>query len=244
MHPKKPIIGLCSSYEKNEEHDRIFLNRDYLQAIRQFGGTPVVIPAEAGEDEQAYLLSLCDGLVLTGGNDIDPGLYGEAVLNDTVHPAPERDVGEPRLLAMAIARNIPILGICRGMQILNVYFGGTLYQDLPAQAPSQVRHSMEKPYHRICHDCLVSLDSPLYALTGRKTIGVNSFHHQAVKDVASGLAVMGRCTDGIVEAIYHPDASFIWAVQWHPEMLWKLEESSAKIFEAFISACQAKKQGA
>lgn len=236
---EKPIIGLCSSYEKDENNDRVFLNHAYLEAIRHFGGMPMVIPAEAGEQEQAFLLSQCDGLVLTGGDDIDPTLYGEQILNDTVKPAPERDVGEPRLLRMAEEKDLPILGICRGAQILNVYFGGTLYQDIPAQLSTSVKHSMEKPYHRTCHDCLVTPGSPLAAWTGKEVIQVNSHHHQAVKAVAPGLKAMGSCSDGVVEAIWKPDAKFICAVQWHPEKIWDMEESSARIFEAFIDACKA-----
>ena len=233
----KPVIGLCSSYEKNEENNRIFLNHDYLNAIRHFGGMPLVIPAEAGEAEQQYLLSQCDGLLLTGGDDIDPALYGETILNDTVVTAPVRDAGEPRLCRMAEERNLPILGICRGIQILNVYFGGSLYQDIPAQLDTPVKHSMEKPYHRTCHDCVVTPGTPLAAWTGRNVISVNSHHHQAVKDVAPGFAVMGNCSDGVVEAIWKPDAAFLCAVQWHPEKIWDIEESSAQIFKAFFQAC-------
>lgn len=239
MKNRKPIIGLCSSYEKDESNDRIFLNHAYLDAIRHFGGIPLVIPAEAEKEEQAFLLSQCDGIVLTGGDDIDPTLYGEQILNDTVKPAPERDVGEPRLLRMAMERALPILGICRGLQIMNVYFGGTLYQDLPAQLPHAVGHSMEKPYHRTCQTCLVTPGSPLAAWTGKNTINVNSHHHQSVKDVAPGFRVMGCCYDGVVEAIWKSDVKFVCAVQWHPEKIWDIEESSAKIFEAFIAACKA-----
>lgn len=235
----KPVIGLCSSYEKNEENDRIFLNHDYLNAIRHFGGMPLVIPAEAEEAEQNYLLSQCDGLVLTGGDDIDPTLFGETILNETVVTAPVRDAGEPRLIRMAQELDLPILGICRGIQILNVYFGGSLYQDIPAQLDTAVRHSMEKPYIRTCHDCLVEPGTPLAAWTGREVIQVNSHHHQSVKAVAPCLALMGACSDGVVEALYKPDAKFLCAVQWHPEKIWPIEESSAKIFEAFIAACKA-----
>lgn len=237
MKDRKPIIGLCSSYEKDENHDRIFLNHEYLEAIRYFGGMPLVIPAEAGEEEQAFLLSQCDGLILTGGDDIDPALYGEQILNDTVKIAPVRDAGEARLCRMATERDLPILGICRGLQFLNVYFGGTLYQDIPAQLPQAVGHSMEKPDHRTCQECLVTPDSPLAQWTGRETIGINSHHHQCIKDLAPGFSVMGRCADGVVEAVWKPDMRFLCAVQWHPERIWDIEENSAQIFRAFIEAC-------
>ena len=238
MEKRKPVIGLCSSYEKTETEDRIFLNHAYLNAIRHFGGMPLVIPAEAGEAEQAFLLRQCDGLLLTGGDDIDPKLYGEEILNDTVYPAPERDLGEPRLLAMALQCDMPILGLCRGLQILNVYLGGTLYQDLPAQLPSDVPHKMQRPYDCVAHNCHLLPDSPLRYLTGCDTIGVNSLHHQAIKDLAPSLAVMGKAPDGIIEAAWKPDARFLWAVQWHPEILWPVEESASKLFEAFLSACR------
>ena len=238
MEKKIPVIGVCSSYEKTETEDRIFLNHDYLRAIRHFGGMPLVIPAEAGEEEQAFLLRQCDGLLLTGGDDIDPKLYGEETINDTVVPAPERDVGEPRLLQLALSRDLPILGICRGLQILNVFLGGTLYQDLPVQLPSDTLHKMQRPYDRAVHTCHLTPDSPLQKLMGCQNIGVNSLHHQAVKDLAAPLMEMGRAPDGIIEAACKPDACFLWAVQWHPEILWPVEESAAKLFEAFISACQ------
>lgn len=232
MHNTKPVIGLCSSYGKGEKDDRIFLSCDYLETIRSFGGIPVVIPAEAGEEEQKYLMDLCDGLLLTGGNDIDPALYGEAILNDTVVTAPERDLGEPRLCELAMQRGLPILGICRGMQMLNVHFGGTLYQDIPTQLEGAVNHQTK-------HDCQLMPASPLWELVGEDSITVNSHHHQAVKDVAPGFEVMGRCSDGIIEAIRKTDAKFLWAVQWHPEKIWKTESSSARIFTAFMDACKA-----
>lgn len=238
MNHTKPIIAITSSYLKNEEQDFVFLNHTYLNAIRHFGGIPVILPVDGTTEEWALLLDQCSGVIFSGGNDLDPALYGEEKLNDTVVPAPERDANELKILEMALARELPILGICRGIQLLNVYFGGTLYQDIPTQFPTQERHQMDKPYIRTSHQCLLEPGSPLHTLLGCDAIGVNSHHHQCVKDAAPGFAVMGRCPDGVVEAMWHTGKPFLWAVQWHPEKIWHIEPSSAKLFEAFIGACK------
>ncbi len=238
MKNKKPIIGLTSSYLKNEETEQVFSPCSYLNAIRHFGGIPLLIPTLATDEELETLIDLCDGIILSGGNDIDPAIFGEEILNDTVVIAPERDKDETKVCGLAMERKLPILGICRGIQVMNVYFGGTLYQDIPAQLKTEVSHRMEKPYHRSSHNCILEKDSPLYALVGEETIMVNSHHHQALKTIAPGFLSMGRCEDGVIEAIYHPDEKYIWGVQWHPEKIWDIESSSAKVFEAFIAACR------
>lgn len=238
MERKKPIIGLTSSFEHTETTERVFLPLSYFQSIRHFGGIPLLLPVYATQEELEYLLDQCDGVILTGGDDIDPSLYGEEKLNDTVEIAPERDSQEGKVIDLAMARNLPILGICRGIQMLNVHLGGSLYQDIPAQIPSEVAHRMEKPYHRASHECRLVPGTPMYALCGREVVGVNSHHHQAVKDPAPSLRVMGRAEDGIIEALYDPEKPFVWAVQWHPERIWDIEDGSAKLFEAFIEACR------
>lgn len=238
MRNGKPVIGLTISYEKNEQEDRVFVNHSYLDAIRRFGGIPVIMPTEGEPEELEMILELCDGVLFPGGDDLEPTLYGEEVWNDSVCFNPKRDDTERYVMNLVDGKGLPMLGICRGLQLMNVFYGGTLYQDIPTQLETPINHRMEKPDHRTCHACILEEGSPLHQVIGESTLAVNSHHHQAVKDVASGFKVMGRAEDGIVEAIWNPEKKFCWAVQWHPERIWDLEDSSAKVFQAFIEACK------
>ena len=233
----KPVIGLTGSFRPHEWTAQHFLNQSYFHAIRHFGGIPVLLPVMAEEDELNYLVSTLDGLVLTGGDDIAPALFGETILNDTVKLCPERDQAEYAVLKLADEKNLPVLGICRGVQVMNVYYGGSLYQDIPAQIPGCLLHRMEAPFHRTCHSCIPEQGTPFARW---EPFGINSHHHQAIKDVAPGYRCMGRSEDGVIEAIFDPAHRFRWGVQWHPERIWDIEKTSAWVFETFIASCMQK----
>nr|WP_240541405.1 gamma-glutamyl-gamma-aminobutyrate hydrolase family protein [Bifidobacterium santillanense] len=153
--------------------------------------------------------------------------------------SPERDRMESRLLPAVMRLDKPILGICRGIQFINRYLGGTLWQDLPTEHPSGVEHHMNPPYDAFGHTVTLTPGTPLAGLfTGRREIAVNSYHHQAVRELAPGLRVMATAPDGVIEALWRPASRFLWAVQWHPEFLYKVDPRSQAIFDAFVAAAR------
>ena len=190
----------------------------YLRVLKRVGLTAVLVtPAHELEDVSA-LLDACDGLVLSGGGDIAPERFGEApgpVLDEVV---PGRDAMEWHAVGLALERGMPILGICRGLQVLNVYFGGTLYQDLPTDFEGDVGHSQTGPWGHHQHTVRCTEGSRLHrALAECEPLRVNSYHHQAVKELGLGLAITARSDDGLVEGIEALDPPWVVAVQWHPE---------------------------
>ena len=233
---KKPVIGITAVTAFDE---KLYAQaRAYAEAVWGAGGEVLFLPCNPDKSNCKQLVDLVDGLIAPGGHDVDPAFYGEEKLDVCGELFRFEDEYDMELIRETVKQGKPVLGICRGMQMINVLFGGSLYQDIPAQIDTTIKHSMEPPAHRTCHKCIVEKDTPLYELFGREEVGVNSHHHQAVKAVAPGFAVMGRAEDGIVEAIYDPNKPFVWGVQWHPERIWDIEESSAKLFEAFIEACR------
>ena len=231
---KKPIIGVTPLFDR--ERDSYWMLPGYLEGLEQAGAIPIVLPLPEDLDDLPQLVSLCDGLLFTGGQDVSPALYGEAPKPTCGEVCPARDRMEQTLLHLALERDLPVLGICRGIQFLNAVLGGTLYQDLPTEYPFQTQHHMPPPYDRAVHTVTLQPGTPLAELLGTEHIGVNSYHHQAVKTLAPCLTEMAWSEDGLIEAVCLPGKRFVWAVQWHPEFSFRVDEHSRKIFGAFVAA--------
>ena len=213
---------------------------DYLSSLRDAGAEPVEL--DPARDAVPAALAACDGLLLTGGADIDPSIYGDAERHPTVELAPGRDAYELALARAAMARQLPVLAICRGVQVLNVAAGGTLVQDLPSQQPSGLQHSLVESKNAIAHDVAVAPGTQLASVLGERLspegrIAVNSRHHQAVRDVAPGFVTSAVAPDGVIEAIERPDGPFCIGVQWHPENFWRTGEF-APLFRRFVESAR------
>lgn len=234
---KKPIIGLTPQYDY--EKNRVWVGPNYLDAIRAAGGVPIVLPLIIDKEELAVAANVCDGFLFTGGPDISPFRFQEETIRQCGVVVPERDKMEEDLFCLTMEADKPILGICRGIQVLNVFLGGTLYQDIPAQlgSASQLAHSQNSGNSVLSHSVIVEKDSLLYDIVSKEYLQVNSFHHQAIKDIAPSLKSAGVAPDSIIEAIYHPEKKFFLGIQWHPEHLFRSNEDALLIFRAFVNAC-------
>ena len=207
----------------------------YMKGLQEAGAIPIILPLTDDRESLTQLIGGIDALLLTGGLDVSPSRYGEEKLKECGEISPERDNMEYSLLELALEADIPILGICRGIQLLNVYMGGTLYQDLPSQRPSQITHAQKPPYHIPAHSVKL-LDSPLKEIIGGDNIEVTSYHHQAIKKLAPGLTVEALSPDGLIESVCIQNARFVHAVQWHPEFTYFCSKPSAKLLKAFVEA--------
>ena len=236
----RPLIGVMPliDYEKKS----YWMLPGYLEGILRAGGIPVMLPPTNDTSVLLQLAASCDGFLFTGGQDVSPSLYGEEKLEACGEISAARDEMEKILLHMAQDADLPVLGICRGIQFINAAMGGTLYQDLPTQHPPFVDHHQAPPYDVPVHKVEILRDTPLYDIlkdyldeTGN--LKVNSYHHQAVKDKAQGLQVAAVSEDGIIEGLYDPSKTFFHTVQWHPEFSVRTDESSMWLFKAFVDAC-------
>lgn len=211
-----------------------FVPQVYLDAIRKSGGQPLIIPTDGGSAEN--LISRIDGLMVTGGEDLDPSNYDEEAHPQLGHIDRARDAEELALLTWAVMLDMPTLCICRGTQALNVAMGGTLWQDLFSQRPTDIEHEQKEPGTKTTHKCYIRPGSLLHQSTDTVELRVNSHHHQSVKDLGRGLAIDAVAPDGIVEAISYPGKLFVLGCQFHPEKSFPIGARSRMIFKSFINA--------
>lgn len=214
-----------------------YIYGDYVRPIVELGAAPVIIPVLRDSDFYADSISRVDGLMLIGGVDVNPFLFGGSVEKGFGHCDPEKDFGEIEMTRAALERDIPILGICRGIQLLNLIRGGTIHQHIPDDIPNAFKHNPGFPPGTFSHHVTVEKGSLLHKITGKEKIAVDSSHHQAVDSSGDGLVISARSSDGVIEALEMPSRSFVLGVQWHPERIWRLAAEHRLIFEAFIKAC-------
>jgi putative glutamine amidotransferase len=231
MDKTKPVIGITTDIKVDESEERFVLDRPYAVAIACAGGIPIFLPT-LSEDRSLLkdLVARIDGLLISGSRDIDPKFYDEEPHPNLRPMRLERTESEMIMLEESLKRDIPILGICGGMQLLNVFFRGSLYQDIPSEVYDALLHE-KGSVHEVC----VEENTLLQEITKEKRFSIRSYHHQSVKVPGKGLRVSATCPDGIVEAIEWADC-FVLGLQWHPER--EETEISNRIYRAFVDACR------
>ena len=228
------VIGVTPA---QSDKGNITINQDYLNAIIRAGAAPVLLPMTEDESVQSALLTRIDGLLLSGGADVAPALYGEETLPCCGEILEIRDTFEISMVQKALKIGLPVLGICRGLQVMNVALGGTLYQDIAAQCAGMLRHPREDVPREAAHDVLLPEGRLLRRILGVGTLAVNSRHHQGIKALGQGLLPCAIAPDGLIEGIEMPGKRFALGVQWHPESMCEKHPEQQAIFNAFTEAC-------
>lgn len=239
---QQPVIGLTSARMFMESTflngiPKASVNTDYIDAIAKAGGLPVTLPPVCGLPEIRRYVELCDGILVTGGMDVSPLLYQELPHPQCGSFDLEMDRTHIALILETIKADKPLLGICRGMQLINVALGGTLYQDIPSQCPDSGGHSFGHVRSDAVHTVTLDAESPLHRIYGSTELEVNSIHHQSVKKPGTGVKPCAMAPDGVIEGLWVPGKK-ITAVQWHPEMLLLKSEESLCLFTNFIGLCR------
>lgn len=239
---KRPLIGITTYRTKNPFGNPILaLGENYVQAISQAGGIPILLPLGLPETQLRSLASKLDGILFSGGGDIDPTLYGMGNDPKVKGIDLDRDRVEIQLIRAAISEGLPFLGICRGLQMINVALKGTLYTDIADQHPQALKHDYYPDWNRdhLPHTVRIAPDSCLAAIFKISEPAVNSLHHQGIRDLAPSLKAVGWAPDDLIEAVERPDSHFGMAVQWHPEWLTDHPRTQAPmraLFQAFVAA--------
>lgn len=241
------VIGVTGNL-MNPENRLIYPNKklhiveaSLIEMIEKTGNVVLVLPVHHNLKAVEKLVSRIDGLILSGGTDISCELYDEELMNERWKGQIERDNFEIAVLSEAKKQSKPILGICRGHQLINVAYQGSLFQDILSQNENCHKHRDQEEYDRLGHNIKLSQDSPLHKLLEKEEVYVNSIHHQAIKKLGNGLEIMAHSDDGLIEAIYDPNYKpFLWGVQWHPE--WMSEPEKNKVIQKFLSFADSTKK--
>lgn len=230
----RPRIAIVSGFDP--ARGAYLCHSAYVRALEGAGGVPLLVPYLSADHDLDSILGAVQGVVLAGGNDVAPELYGGRRDETVQPPVPERDAFEVRLARMLMARDVPTLGICRGLQVLNVAAGGSLYTDIGGLVPNAGTHlgALDTKAHVV----RIVRPSRLAELLGTGSAHVNSDHHQAVRECAPGLRPVAYSADGLIEALESPAHRFLIGVQWHPERIWERDRCSRKLFTSFLDACR------
>jgi putative glutamine amidotransferase len=232
---RKPVIGVMPLVD--EERESIWMLPGYLDLITEAGGLPLILPLDLSPADYENIKDSFDGFLFTGGHDVSPSMYGAEKKEYCGSPSPERDIMEKMIFTDAWNRDVPVFGICRGIQFINVMCQGSLYQDLEREHCSNIEHHMKPPYDRTVHNVIIRQDTPLHDIWKKEKKAVNSYHHQAVKELGKDLVPMAVSEDGLIEAVYAPSKKFIWAVQWHPELIFQKDDDQLSLVREFIKVC-------
>lgn len=233
------IIGITSSQENVNEPLQYTLPKSYVQAIENVSGLPMILPPIDNTEMIKEYLQHIDGLLLTGGVDVDPLLFGDEPTFDMGRIDPNRDFFELHLTKAALEKGLPILGICRGCQMLNIAAGGTIIQDIPSVLGRDkvIKHSQLAPRWYPTHTVEFTAGSKLEQIFGTRNLSINSYHHQAIKEPAPGFTVTALAKDGVVEAIEQMEHRFLIGVQWHPELMFQKNTIFTNLFKSFVESC-------
>jgi len=240
-----PLIAVTTSISlaSDGRPDRATLNGAYLRAVQSAGGAPIMLATQFEQASVVALMAAAQGLVLTGGGDVLPALYEQETHPSTSGISVDRDRMEIEALGIALERGLPVLAICRGMQVLNVAMGGSLLQDLPSLRPSDLNHAQTSggAYARdaVTHAVRVEAASCLATVLGAAELRTNSMHHQALDRPGKGVVPVAWASDGVIEGVEMPGEHWVFGVQWHPEELFEQHDHARQLFAAFIAACGA-----
>lgn len=230
----RPVIGITCGEDISS--GRVFLPQAYIESVKEAGGIPLLLPPVFCAD-YAPILKRIEGLLLSGGVDVDPVYFNEEPLPALGEITPGRDQFEVSFVRQLLKRDLPILAICRGIQVLNIAAGGSVMQDIPSQIKDSIKHSQDAPRSYPTHKVNLISGTKLYQIYERLSIRVNSFHHQAVKHPGSGFIATAWAADGVIEAIESEKHSFVVGVQWHPECMVRTDGETRKLFSTFVEAC-------